>query len=167
MIRKSYGKKIAYLAGAIEKAPDSGVEWRKNATPVLKKLGLNVFDPCVETDGKLAQKLGWKKFTTEAWRDLKENNYQLFCDVGKWIVNEDLDAIVASDILIVFFDKYVTQGAGTYGEITLAKWLNKKIYLFLASDFPREEVPLWVTGCVTRIFNNFEDLVTYLRINVE
>ncbi len=35
-----------YLAGAMDRVPDGGVGWRNRITPMLKSLGVTVFDPC-------------------------------------------------------------------------------------------------------------------------
>lgn len=154
--------KQVYLAGAIERAPDGGIGWRKEITPTLKRMGFKVFNPCIETDGLLAKKLGWKKFAIEKWRDLKENNPTKFTEIGKWIVDQDLIAVDNSDIMIVYFDKYVTMGAGTYGEITVARYLDMPAYVLIAQDFLVKDIPLWVTGCATEIVTTQEELVDIL-----
>lgn len=159
-------KECVYLAGAIERSPDGGAAWRLEITPKLETAGYTVFNPCVETDGKLAEKLGWDEFSIEKWRKLKKEDYQLFSEVGKWIVEQDLDAVAISDVMFVYFDKYVTQGAGTYGEITLARYLEKDVYIALASGFSKEDIPLWVTGCATKIFNDIDAALAYMKLNV-
>jgi hypothetical protein len=158
-----YKKDQIYLAGAIEAAPDGGVTWRQEVTPTLEAIQFKVFDPCIETDGLLAKKLGWEKFSIEKWRELKIENPEKFKRIGEWIVKQDLKAVINSDILLTYFDKYVTRGAGTYGEITVARFMGLANLLIIAPDFERKDIPLWVLGCVDKIFNSVNEAFYYLE----
>jgi len=153
-------KKHIYLAGAIEAAPDKGTRWRTILTPQLKELGYETFNPCVETDGPILEELGWEKFK---WDKMREPKYRdKYLHIMHRIVEEDLKAVVASKFLVVYFDKYVPQGAGTYGEVTIATHVGIPVYVVLAGDLEFESLPAWVVGCTTEIFNSFKELLTFL-----
>jgi len=156
--------KQIYLAGAIEAAPDKGTRWRTILTPELKELGFDVFNPCLETDGAILQELGWEKFK---WEKIRTPEYRdQYFKIMQRIVEEDLKAVLASKCIVVYFDKYVSQGAGTYGEITLAADKNIPIYLVLAGEMSFETLPAWVVGCVgtpSNVFSNFRELIAHLK----
>jgi hypothetical protein len=52
------------------------------------------------------------------------------------------------------------RGAGTKGEVTIAKHFGKPVYL--VTSMRLEEIPGWVLACVTKIFSRFEDLFSFL-----
>jgi len=153
-------KKHIYLAGAIEAAPDKGTRWRTVLTPQLEELGYAVFNPYTETDGLMLKELGWKKFD---WNKLRKPEWRdKYLYITHRIVEEDLKAVVASKLLVVYFDRYVQQGAGTYGEVTIATYVGIPVYIVLAGDLEFENLPAWVVGCTTKIFNSFKELLTFL-----
>ena len=61
-----------------------------------------------------------------------------------------------ADYLIVKWDKSVLKGGGTHGEVTMAYWLKKPIYL--VNNLPIEDVSSWIFSCSEEIFDDFEDL---------
>ena len=150
-----------YLAGAIDKAPDGGTGWRLDITPKLEKLGWKVFNPCVYTDGKIAQRLGWGEFDKDRFRKFRKESRDLSKVVAEWVVDQDLGAVKRCNVLLVYFDEYVMQGAGTYGEMTLARDARMPVYIVLSSSLKYEDIPFWVLGCATKIFNNFEEALLY------
>lgn len=156
------GNMQVYLAGAMQAAPDKGARWREEVTPKLAAMGLEVFNPCINTDGKILKEHGWSDYT---WSDLrKEENRPLFVQVMQEIVDADLQAVEDSDIVLVYMDQYVKGGAGTYGELTLARYLdNKYIYLAAAPGFNLADTPSWVWGCIDCWFDNLEDCLAYME----
>ena len=90
----------------------------------------------------------------------------IICSQNKKIIRKiiqvDLDAVVkGSDYLIVNWDKSVFKGGGTHGEITMAYWFNKPIYMVNA--LPIEDVSSWIFSCTEYICSNFEDLKIKLK----
>lgn len=155
-------KKYVYLAGAIEAAPDKGKRWRTIITPKLEKLGYAVINPYLDLDGKILEDYGWatldhKKIRTQKYR----KDYFV---VMEKIVKEDIRAVLKSKFIIVYFDRYVQKGAGTYGEVTLARYKNIPVYVVLAGDQSFEDIPAWVVGCTTQVFNSFKELRTFLNL---
>ena len=61
-----------------------------------------------------------------------------------------------SDYLIVKWDESVFKGGGTHGEVTMAYWLGKPV--FLVNMLPIDDISSWIFSCSEHIFNNFEDL---------
>ena len=55
----------------------------------------------------------------------------------------------------------VALGAGTQGEITVAKYFKKPVYLVTKID--KIKIPSWVIGCSQEIFNDFNDLKQFLQ----
>jgi hypothetical protein len=154
-------KKKAYLAGAIEAAPDQGKRWRTILSEQLDEMGWKYFNPCTETDGPILEELGWKKFKWEKIKTPKYRDEYLF--VMNRIVEEDLKALLDCSCVIVYFDQYVPKGAGTYGELTIARHFNIPVYLVRAGDMEFNDIPAWVIGCTTKVFESFKDLRDFLR----
>ena len=81
--------------------------------------------------------------------------------IGSSIIDIDMEAVVnSSDYLIVNWDKSVFRGGGTHGEITLAYFLKKPIYL--VNHVPFDDLSSWIFSCSTEVFDSFEDLKTHL-----
>ena len=59
------------------------------------------------------------------------------------------------------WDESVFKGGGTHGEITLAYWLGKPIYL--VNELPLEDISSWIFSCSNYVFNNFDDLKLKLK----
>ena len=54
------------------------------------------------------------------------------------------------------WDKSVFKGGGTHGEITMAYWLGKPVYL--VNNLPINDVSSWIFSCSEEIFDNFDNL---------
>ena len=143
---------IAYLSGPIENARNDGADWRISITKWLKtNLGHNVFDPVAETKSIVNENSG------KDFRSLKVSEPEKYKSIIRKIIKVDLDAVVNhADYLIVKWDKSVFKGGGTHGEITLAYWLGKPVYL--VNDLPIDDVSSWIFSCSELIFSDFEDL---------
>jgi hypothetical protein len=63
--------------------------------------------------------------------------------------------------VICLWDEGAARGAGTKGELTMARFFGKPVYMVTA--FPFADIPGWVLGCTTGIFPDFETLKRYLR----
>ena len=148
---------IAYLSGPIETAHNDGADWRNDITQWLgKELNHQVFNPVNETKNII------KEFSKVNFRSMKTTNPEQYKKIIRKIIQVDLDALVkGSDYLIVNWDKSVFKGGGTHGEITMAYWFNKPIYMVNA--LPIEDVSSWIFSCTEYICSNFEDLKTKLK----
>ena len=148
---------IAYLSGPIENAHNNGADWRNDITQWLgKELNHQVFNPVNETKNII------KEFSKVNFRSMKTTNPEQYKKIIRKIIQVDLDAVVkGSDYLIVNWDKSVFKGGGTHGEITMAYWFNKPIYMVNA--LPIEDVSSWIFSCTEYICSNFEDLKIKLK----
>ena len=143
---------IAYLSGPIENAYNDGADWRDMMTDWLgSELGHKVFNPVLETKSIL------DNISIEDFRLLKNTNPSEYKKIIRRIIKVDLEAVAQqADYLIVKWDKSVLKGGGTHGEVTMAYWLKKPIYL--VNDLPIEDVSSWIFSCSEEIFDDFEDL---------
>ena len=148
---------IAYLSGPIENAHNDGANWRKDITHWLKQnLNHQVFNPVAET------KSITKDLNTDDFRLMKTTNPEEYKKILRKIIKVDLDAVVkGSDYLIVNWDKSVFKGGGTHGEITMAHWFKKPVYM--VNTLPIEDVSSWIFSCTDFVCNNFDDLKTELK----
>jgi hypothetical protein len=145
----------AYLAGAMERAPDRGRAWRERLLPVLAELGHACFNPCEEeylvaSEEERARFKEWKASGTEEFRSLMTR-----------IIDHDLAALEGSDYVICYWDEHAKGSGGTPAEVTLARVWGKPVYLVHAVD--RADGSSWVQGCASAIFDSLEDLCDYLR----
>ena len=148
---------IAYLSGPIENAHNDGADWRNDITYWLnKELNHQVFNPVSETKNIT------KELNTEDFRLMKTTNPEQYKKIIRKIIQLGLDAVVnGSDYLIVNWDKSVFKGGGTHGEITMAYWFNKPIYM--VNSLPIDDVSSWIFSCTKYVFSNFEDLKIKLK----
>ena len=148
---------IAYLSGPIENALNDGAGWRNDIAHWLEnELNHQVFNPVTET------KSITKELNTDDFRLMKTTNPEEYKKIIRKIIQVDLDAVVqGSDYLIVNWDKSVFKGGGTHGEITMAHWFKKPVYM--VNTLPIEDVSSWIFSCTDLMCNNFGDLKTELK----
>ena len=148
---------IAYLSGPIENAYNDGADWRNDITQWLEQdLNHRVFNPVTETQSIT------KELNTDDFRLMKTTNPEQYKKIIRKIIQVDLDAVVqGSDYLIVNWDKSVFKGGGTHGEITMAHWFKKPVYM--VNTLPIEDVSSWIFSCTDLMCNNFGDLKTELK----
>jgi hypothetical protein len=145
---------LAYLAGAIEYAPDYGKGWRKEITPFLRSLGHKVYDPAEDERKSLSRE---EQENLRAW---KYTNIGRFQDTVRKIIHYDLDIVSKADYLVCYFDENGLKGGGTSGELTFA--FSKGIPVYMVTSLPVAEISGWLLGCCARVFSNFADLKVFL-----
>ena len=143
---------IAYLSGPIENAHNDGAGWRNNITKWLgDKLSHRVFDPVLETKSII------QEIDSNDFRMMKISNPIEYKKIIRKIIKLDLNALVdKADYLIVNWDQAVFRGGGTHGEVTMAYWLNKPVYM--VNSLPMEDVSSWIFSCTDFVSDNFEEL---------
>ena len=148
---------IAYLSGPIENAFNDGADWRNDITKWLEKeLDHQVFNPVSETHSIT------KDLNTDDFRLMKTTNPDQYKKIIRKIIQVDLDAVVkGSDYLIVNWDESVFKGGGTHGEITMARWFKKPVYM--VNTLPIEDLSSWIFSCTDFMCNDFEELKTELK----
>jgi hypothetical protein len=142
--------KRVYLSGGMEYAPNEGRDWRSTLQEWLEReLRCEVFNPNAESEKFLGRVLPGIDF-----RQLKLDNLERFREVVQEIVDLDCREIAEkSDYVICYWDRSAAQGAGTKGEITMARYFGN---ILPSSGDPGMGPRLHLTG-VPR-FRNAEGL---------
>lgn len=70
------------------------------------------------------------------------------------------DSIEMEDFIL----KNIYEICGSYGEVTLAKYLGKPIYVVTERSIKPMELPSWLVGCSTKIFISWEDYYRYIMV---
>jgi hypothetical protein len=147
-----------YLSGGMEYADGEGVHWRREMQTWLEtELHHTVFNPNVESD---------KFFNAHHpgidFRTLKKVDLTQYQTIVRNLVEIDCNEIAKrSDYVICYWDDGAMKGAGTKGELTMAKYFGKPVYL--VTTMPLPEIPGWVLGCTTKTFSSFDELKHFLK----
>ena len=151
---------LAYLSGSIEYSPDYGKSWRAHLTPFLRDLGHDVYDPALDEKKNLDDR------EVREFRYWKVTDRPRFQTTIRKIIAWDLDWIEQkSDYVVCFWDEAAARGAGTQGELTMAH--RRGIPVYLVVGMPMEKVSGWILGCATEVFENFEELKSFLHTKHE
>lgn len=144
---------IAYLSGAMENAKNEGSGWRNEITIWLKdNLDHSVIDPVIETTNLV------KKTGAQNYRDWKTSDPNKFRKFVRQAIDKDLDSVVhKADYIICLWNNEVLSGGGTHGEVTMAYYHNKPVYLINQLDMPNQ-ISGWIMSCATEIFPDFESM---------
>lgn len=147
-----------YLSGGMEYAQREGSDWRQEIEKWLKEvLNQEVFNPNKES----AKYLSAKSLKGD-FRALKKTDTQRFMKVVRGMVVLDSHEIaLRSDYLICYWDRSAVKGAGTQGEVTLAKYFGKPVYL--VTKLSLSKIPGWILGCTSRTYSSFDDLKAFLK----
>ena len=142
----------AYLSGPIENAENDGASWRQDMTLWLKdNLNHEVFNPVLETKDIIGH------INPSIFRSMKKTDPIEYKNIIREIIKLDLEALINdSDYLIVKWDKSVLKGGGTHGEVTMAYWIKKPI--FIVNSLPIDDMSSWIFSCSDFIFNDFKSL---------
>ena len=142
----------AYLSGPIENAENDGASWRQDMTLWLKdNLNHEVFNPVLETKNIIGH------INPSIFRSMKKTDPIEYKNIIREIIKLDLEALINdSDYLIVKWDKSVLKGGGTHGEVTMAYWIKKPI--FIVNSLPIDDMSSWIFSCSDFIFNDFKSL---------
>lgn len=147
----------AYLSGGMEYVTDEGRSWREEMEEWLTSaLGWESFNPNRNSDELLARRTPDVPF-----RALKSADPARYQKIVEEIVAVDSHEVAeGSDCVICLWDEGAARGAGTKGELTIARYFNKPVYLVTTMRY--EELPGWVLGCTTKRFTSFEELKRFL-----
>ena len=142
----------AYLSGPIENAENDGASWRQDMTLWLKNnLNHEVFNPVLETKNIIGH------LNPSIFRSMKKTDPIEYKNIIREIIKLDLEAVINdSDYLIVKWDKSVLKGGGTHGEVTMAYWIKKPV--FIVNSLPIDDMSSWIFSCSDFIFNDFKSL---------
>lgn len=149
--------KRVYLSGGMEYADGEGVGWRREMQHWIERsLGHTVFNPNAESDRFFAQ-----HHPSIDFRVLKQQDLHQYQAIVQKLVEIDCKEIAEqSDYVVCYWDEGAAKGAGTKGELTIAKYFGKPVYL--VTSMPLHQVPGWVLGCISETFGTFEELKQFL-----
>ncbi len=146
---------LAYLSGSIEYSPDHGKTWRAALTPFLRSLGHEVYDPA-EDEKKNLTEVEQREF--RVW---KHSDLPRFQQAIRKIIAYDLDWIEhRADYVVAYWDEYVSRGAGSQAELSLAH--RRGIPVYLVTELPLGTVSGWILGCASEVFTNFDELKEFM-----
>lgn len=146
-----------YLAGAMDRVPDGGVQWRQQITPWLVSRGVVVLDPTDKPCEIGVENAETRKFRHEA--KVKGDLGPLLAD--KEVRAVDLRMVDISDFLIVNID-INSHPCGTYEEIF---WANReKKPVLIRCEQGKYLCPDWLmwTFPECMIFGTWDDLKIYI-----
>ena len=146
-----------YLSGGMEFAKGEGANWRRLMEEWIQNtLGHSVYNPNRESDEYLA-----RKYPSGRFRDLKSENIEHYTEMVRDLIDMDCREIAErSDYVICNWDESAQRGAGTKGELTMARYVKKPVYM--VTQMKLQDIPGWVLGCATRNFESFDELRTFL-----
>jgi len=146
----------AYLSGAMEYEPDEGKSWRAEIELWLdQELGHTVFNPVSETEKLVGQT------AASDYRKWKQTNIERYRNFIRQFVDQDIDAVINKcDYLICQWNEAARRGGGTHGEMTMAHYHGKPVYM--VCEIPLENVSGWILACASQIFTSMEDLKTHI-----
>ena len=147
-----------YLSGGMEYAANEGKDWRRELQHWLEReLQCEVFNPNVESERFFRTRHPGTDF-----RQLKFIDMAAYRQLAAALVDLDCREIAErTDTVICYWDEGAMRGAGTKGELTMARYCSKPVYL--VTSVPHHEIPGWVLGCTTRLFGTFDELKHFLH----
>ncbi len=143
---------IAYLSGAMEYAENEGQDWRIKMTEWLQnELDHTAINPVEDTSELVAAN------NAQDYRDWKNSDPNRFVEFVRKAIDNDLNSVVnRADYLICLWNNAVLKGGGTHGEVTMAYYYNKPVYLINQLD--NIGLSGWIMSCATEIFVDFDGL---------
>src|ERR1041384_158611 len=147
----------AYLSGGMEYAAGEGVHWRRELQQWLEtNLRHEVFNPHVESE-----RFFNAQHPAVDFRALKTDDLSRYQRIARSLVEIDCREIAEkSDYVICYWDEGAEKGAGTKGELTMARFFGKPVYL--VTNYAPQEIPGWILGCITKSFGTFGELKAFL-----
>lgn len=140
----------------MEFAHDGGINWRKDMTAWLRDtLGHASLDPSALEHDQLSDE---DRLLLPA---LRRTDLDRLRPIARKIIRYDIGLVLNHcDYLICYWTEATQLGCGTAGEITLATWIDKPVYMIL--DYPRDKASTWMVGCTASIHSNFDELKSHL-----
>lgn len=149
---------IAYVSGAIDRAPDLGKGWRDKITPALEKFGITIFNP-LEKPIKGANETDFR-VNREHWKQNEE--WSKLAEVMKEIRHCDLRLCDKADFGIFYLDLNI-YATGTMEELFTMNRQYKPC--LVVCEQSKAEIPDWLWGALPEeyMFGSFSYMFDYLR----
>jgi hypothetical protein len=157
MNRLAYNR--GYLGGAMDRATDGGVGWRRDLITSLRDLKIFWLDPTHKPIDIGVEDLENKALRQRAKR---QGRYNLVCKQMKQIRSVDLRMVDIADFLIVNIDLNI-HVSGSYEELYWANRCKKPIILHVEQG--KEQTPDWLLGTLPHemIFSTWPEVKRYLN----
>lgn len=141
----------------MEYAKNEGADWRYMLEEWIEShLHHSVFNPNRESEKFLRRAL-----PNEDLRALKQTDIARYTSVVRRLVDLDSKEIATkSDYIVCYWDRSAARGAGTKGELTVARLFGKPV--FMVTRIKQESIAGWVLGCASNIFRSFDELKLFL-----
>ena len=148
----------AYLSGGMEHARNSGSGWRSRLHAwIERELGHEVFNPAVVSEQYLK-----KHYPGVSQKRLKKTDLKRFQRLVSRLMQLDCEEIAErTDYVVCLWDNSAQRGAGTKGELTMAKYFGKPVYV--VTTMKPVDIPGWILACTTELFSSFDQLKTFLK----
>jgi hypothetical protein len=93
---------------------------------------------------------------------LKRTNLKKFQRLVSTLMQLDCEEIAnRTDYVVCLWDESAQRGAGTKGELTMAKYFGRPVYV--VTSMKPADIPGWILACTTRLFSDFEELKVFLK----
>jgi len=149
-----------YLCGAMDRAKDAGVGWRRRIRGTLDDLGITWLDPT-----RKPIDIGKEDDESRALRKQakKESNWDLIVGDMKPIRCVDLRMVDVCDFLVVYLDLDV-HACGTYEEIFLANRQKKPVFICIEQG--KENTPDWLFAALPNAYfhSSWEELYEHMEM---
>lgn len=152
MASRKVRKRVCYLAGPMEFTTEEKASgWRVRVAGALDKMGVHSIDP-VKEEFRISP------IPASQMSLLKEMDINKYIEIMRdKIVPMDIGFVEQCTDLVVKHCGEKT--AGTAGEMTYARVLGKPVYL--VAGVPLKEIPGWVLGCATHIFESEKSFLDF------
>jgi hypothetical protein len=152
----SKNKPIFYLSGGIEHTKDFGQGWRDKCVSNFNQMGIQSINV-----SELEQSF-MKEYEVPFPIDKEDSRYYKTL-IQQHFIYPDLQLITDfADALVIYYDESVRKGAGTVAELQHAFSMGIPIYVVNGFDSIKD-IPSWMIGCSTKIFNSFDDLYNHIK----
>jgi hypothetical protein len=151
-------KQHVYLSGGMEYARNEGRDWRHAMQEWLEEeMGWTLFNPNRESDAFFST-----HYPSVDIRALKTSSPDQYKAIVRKLMAIDCREIAErSDLVVCLWDDSAMRGAGTKGELTIARYFDKPVYMVTST--PEVEIPGWVLACTERLFPSFDALKVFLK----
>lgn len=146
-----------YLAGAMDRVPDGGVQWRENITPWLNSRGIVVFNP-IDKPCEIGRENAETRRIRHASK-MKGDYGPLLAD--RVVRSVDLRLVDISDFIICNLN-LETHPCGTYEETFLANREKKPVIWRIEQGKNHAPDWLWWTFPHEMIFSTWNEVKAYI-----
>jgi len=149
---KNKRRPTTYLVGPIGDVKiGEATKWRNWLTLELDKIGIDVLNPFGKYGDRLAavrSKLyNWNKYgNVDAIRRM----------VATEIIPPDLKMVEECDFITFWLPQEGKEICGCYGELTIAFYIGKPVYIVTRRRLKPVNLPNWAIGCSTWIFKRWK-----------